>query len=297
MPRKLDIIEDLGNDLIDENAKVLAVGYKASLNRLQGELIIKTEKGITPTLKAVKTKISTTRVNITTRSAYVMGQVQLFILDPKNPKYATIKKLSKIYSVNNPRLFAVKLVKLSSNNVSPIRLTSKEKQASRLVNKIIEDNRKSIQQLVDKNTKALRRINKSITTNQSKAVIKARRRLINERIEVNGVKRPLTNEEISKRLRAEFRNDNARLERILDTETHRQNELVKEVVARDDGKLFKIWNTQRDSRVRSTHAKLDRKRIRIKSMFNVGGFKAPHPSSALLPPQESIRCRCFLTFE
>lgn len=343
MARKLDIVEDLGNDLIDENSKVLVVGYRRSLNALQDELIEKTAKGNTLTLKGVKTKISTQQVNVTTRSAYVMGQVQLFVMDRSNPNYEAIRKLNQLYSVNNTRLFSVKLVKLARNNVTPIRLTPKERQAARIFNSIVKDNQKTIQGLVNKNTKALRTINKSITTNQVKEIkkqfnqikmlkkplspneindrlmkklnlsekelkrqlqkvessniMKERRKLINARKELQGVKRPLTNKEISTELKKKFGDNNSRLERILDTETHRQNELVKEVVARDQGFKWKIWNTQRDSKVRASHARLDRKRIRIKSMFNVGGHKAPHPGAAVLPPQESIRCRCFLTFE
>ena len=297
MPSKKNIIEDLGNHLIDANASIYVEGYRKSLSTAREELTTKVAKGTRPTLRGLKTNIPIKGVNVATRGAFVMGQVQLFVLNPRNPNFRAIKQLAGMYNVNNPKLFTVTLVKLAKNNVSKIPLKPKERLAAKLFNKVVDDNRETIQQLLDENTKALKSINKKITTNQSKAMIKRRRQLIRERVEVGGIKRPLTNKEIATRLTGEFRDDKARLERILDTETHRQNELVKEVVASEQGLKFKIWNTQRDSKVRESHAKLDRKRIRIKSRFNVGGFKGSFPSDPRLPPQESIRCRCFLTFE
>jgi virulence-associated protein VagC len=212
-------------------------------------------------------------------------------------KLAPIKQIMALYSVRNPKQFAFKIDKLVQHSLgNKVVLNPRERKALGLLNRFMTDNKKQIQALVNDNTKALKKINKNISTNESKRIIKARRRLINERIEVKGVKRPLTNNEIATRLRSEFKDDSARLERILQTEVHRQDELVKEVSARGLGFKFKTWNTQRDSRVRETHAVLDRKKIRINDDFNVGGHRASFPSDPRLPPDESINCRCFLTF-
>ncbi len=177
-----------------------------------------------------------------------------------------------------------------------VTLNPREKKALGLLNNYMSDNREEIQKLVKTNTTALKKINKRITTSESRAIIKRRSQLIKQRVTVNGVKRPLTNKEIANALKSEFRDDTARLNRILQTEVHRQDELVKEVQALGLGFKFKTWNTQRDSKVRQSHAVLDRKKIRIGRDFNVGGHKASQPGDSTLPPEESINCRCFLTF-
>ena len=169
--------------------------------------------------------------------------------------------------------------------------------AYNVVKKVVFNNKELIRNLVTDSKKALDKINREITKTQTKQIIKRKSKLTRERIVVNGVKRPLTNEEIAQRLRGEFFNNNAKVDMIISNEAHRQQELVKEVAAAYQGYKWKIWNTQRDSKVRSSHAKLDKKRVRMSTKFNVGGHKADYPSDPSLPPDESINCRCFLTYE
>jgi len=202
MPSKKNIIEDLGNHLIDANASIYVEGYRKSLSTAREELTTKVAKGTRPTLRGLKTNIPIKGVNVATRGAFVMGQVQLFVLNPRNPNFRAIKQLAGMYNVNNPKLFTVTLVKLAKNNVSKIPLKPKERLAAKLFNKVVDDNRETIQQLLDENTKALKSINKKITTNQSKAMIKRRRQLIRERVEVGGIKRPLTNKRLLQGLQA-----------------------------------------------------------------------------------------------
>lgn len=294
MARKNDIVEDLGNAIADENAKTFLNDYKKQINTIQIGLIARVDKGLRPTLKSVKTVINVSGVTLNTRSSYVMSKIMLGVLDKPTPD---ISKLMKLYSVNQPKSFAKSMYDLARNSMKPIPLNNRDKLGAEIFNKIIRENKDALQEMVKTNQKALEQINKDITTNQSKAVIKRRNQLIKERITVNGVTRPLTNDEIAQRLTSEFRDDEARVQRILNTETHRQNELVKEAVARQEGYTKKTWNTQRDSKVRSSHSKLHGKTIEIKKDFNVGGHKASQPSAATLPPEEAINCRCFLTFK
>jgi len=67
------------------------------------------------------------------------------------------------------------------------------------------------------------------------------------------------------------------------------------------GVATKIWNTQRDERVRepprylANHVVLDRQRIPITDKFS-NGLLFPG-DAANGPPEEIIRCRCYLTYE
>lgn len=78
-----------------------------------------------------------------------------------------------------------------------------------------------------------------------------------------------------------------------------QNHLVTEHINKTIlGKETKQWNTQRDKRVRKTtfHQSIDRTRIGINELFNVGDDYAKFPSDSLLPPRERLNCRCYLTY-
>ena len=297
--RKKDIVEDLNNAIIDVGMTTYEKNYREQLNALQAKAVELVGKDIRPTIAKLSKGFRVTGININTRGQFIIAGTQLLVQNPKlKSKLPELAKLMSLYSVNNPLLYADKVNKIVKVIMgAKIPLNPRETKALRNIDIYMKQNSKQIQKLVDQNTKALKVINKQITTNQSRAIIKRRNKLIKERITVNGVKRPLTNEEIAKRLTSEFKNDKARINRILDTEVHRQTELVGEATAKAYGFRFKIWNTQRDSRVRDSHAKLQGKRVRINGYFNVGGHKASFPGDARLPADESINCRCFLTYE
>jgi len=58
--------------------------------------------------------------------------------------------------------------------------------------------------------------------------------------------------------------------------------------------LQKQWVTVRDNKVRSTHVRADRQRVRLGTPFTVGGFRLQRPSDSSLgaPAKETARCRC-----
>jgi uncharacterized protein with gpF-like domain len=89
----------------------------------------------------------------------------------------------------------------------------------------------------------------------------------------------------------------ATVDRVLRTEIHATNEQVKVSLQSLKGYTHKIWNTERDRRVRDTHQKVDNKVVPINKPFIVGGAKAQFPGDPSLPPGERINCRCYLTFE
>ena len=298
---KLAIVEDLTNSFIDENASNYAKQYQIEINALQDRAIVQVTDGgkLSPKILVQPKKIVGVQKNI--RNAYILGAASVLTMQDRNlVLQRTLKPIAdfmKLYQVKEPLKFARQVDRIVQHSLgNKVRLTDRERAGLGLLNKYMSDNKVEIQKLVDTSRKELAKINKQISTNQSRAIIKRRKQLIKERVEVNGVKRPLTNKEIATRLKSEFKNDEARLNRILQTEVHRQDELVKEVQAQGLGFKFKTWNTQRDRRVRTTHAVLDRKKVKVTAKFNVGGHRASFPSDPVLPPEESINCRCFLTF-
>lgn len=62
-----------------------------------------------------------------------------------------------------------------------------------------------------------------------------------------------------------------------------------------DGKTKKEWVTEKDLKVRKTHAAVDGKKIDIKEMFYVGGVPMRFPKDyeyAEAFPEETVNCRC-----
>lgn len=298
MPRKKDLIEDLSNAIIDQNALVYETEYRQHINAIQVVAIEQILDGKRPTQKSLKKGLRVIGVNRATRNAWLIGNVTLLVQNPKIKGLESVKDLMKIYSVSNPKLFSSKIDRIVKKSLGiKVTLNPRELRAYKIINPFLTENKEVIQKLINQNTIEMRRINKSITTNTSRNIIKRRNKLIKDRVTIEGVTRPLTNEEIGKQLEKEFRVDKPRVRRIVETESHRQNELVKEVTAKAQGMTKKKWNTQRDSKVRDTHMKLNGITIGINKDFNVGGHKASFPGDPRLPPEESINCRCFLTFE
>jgi hypothetical protein len=79
-------------------------------------------------------------------------------------------------------------------------------------------------------------------------------------------------------------------------QNHKTVEFMNNVIL---GKRFKVWNTQRDDRVRKTtfHNGIDRQRVEIGETFNVNDIIARYPQDRILPLYESFNCRCYLTYE
>ena len=63
-------------------------------------------------------------------------------------------------------------------------------------------------------------------------------------------------------------------------------------------KKMKVWNTQRDRKVRRTtfHQAIDRQTVPIDDYFTVADMKAQYPADSDLPQWERLNCRCYLTY-
>lgn len=62
------------------------------------------------------------------------------------------------------------------------------------------------------------------------------------------------------------------------------------------GKRYKTWVTMGDDRVRITHQMADRQMVRLNDYFVVGGYHCRFPHDDMLPPEETINCRCHAVY-
>lgn len=272
--RTKDLVEDLSSFLIDATSEVYRKEYNKFIKSIYRQMI--NTGNVAFTMPPMNQPIV-----ITSRASYLMSKTQLALTFPKSRKYADIRILMNRYKVRSAENYANILVKLARDPAS-----------DPLAQRIFEQNAQAVETIIQTHKDNLREVNRRISSNTSKQILKRMREL---QIPVDG--QILTPDEVRSNLRREFRDTQAAVDRIVTTETHRQIELTKELTAVQDGYSRKTWNTQRDARVRDSHARLDRTKVGIRAKFNVGGHMADYPSDPSLPAHESINCRCFLTFD
>lgn len=272
--RTKDLVEDLSNFLIDSTSEIYRKEYNKFIKSIYRQMI--TNGNVSYTMPTMNQPIV-----ITSRASYLMSKTQLALTFPKSRKYADIRILMNRHRVRSAENYANVLVKIASDPASDA-----------VAQRILEENATQVEAIIQTHKDNLREVNRRISSNTSKQIL---RRMKELQIPVDG--QVLTPDEVRSKLRREFRDTQATVDRIVVTESHRQVELTKELTAVQDGYSRKTWNTQRDARVRDSHARIDRNKIGIRAKFNVGGHMADYPSDPSLPPGESINCRCFLTFD
>ncbi|OAH53889.1 hypothetical protein AWH48_11515 [Domibacillus aminovorans] len=87
--------------------------------------------------------------------------------------------------------------------------------------------------------------------------------------------------------------------RIVRTESKRLIEISKLDSVQHANKngvvIMKEWNSSRDERTRNSHKSLDSKKIPTDAEFSIGSDKGKAPT-LFSRPENSINCRCFLTY-
>lgn len=65
------------------------------------------------------------------------------------------------------------------------------------------------------------------------------------------------------------------------------------------GYTFKVWNTEKDNRVRQSHRDVDGQTVRIYEAFDVGGYDMLFPTDDSMGAQltETSNCRCHVTYK
>lgn len=59
----------------------------------------------------------------------------------------------------------------------------------------------------------------------------------------------------------------------------------------------KVWLATTDDRVREDHADVDGESVALSDVFFVGGYAMEYPGDQDGPPEETVNCRCTLTYE
>jgi SPP1 gp7 family putative phage head morphogenesis protein len=105
--------------------------------------------------------------------------------------------------------------------------------------------------------------------------------------------------QMAKRLKSALEGDTVKAMRIVRTEAHRVMESSKHDAAEHAHKngviMLKEWNSMKDQRVRDRHKKLEGKKIPVDVEFRIGNDRAKAPG-LFSRPENSINCRCFLTY-
>ena len=108
-----------------------------------------------------------------------------------------------------------------------------------------------------------------------------------------------TYKQMAKRIKGALENDTVKAMRIVRTEAHRVVESGKHDAAehahRNGVIMLKEWNSMHDQRVRDRHKHLDGTKIPVDEEFKIGNDRAKAPG-LFARPENSINCRCFLTY-
>lgn len=105
--------------------------------------------------------------------------------------------------------------------------------------------------------------------------------------------------QMATRLKTALESDATKAMRIVRTEAHRAVESSKHDAAerahQNGVVMLKEWNSMHDQRVRDRHKHLDGTKIPVDEDFKIGSDRAKAPG-LFLRPENSINCRCFLTY-
>lgn len=184
-------------------------------------------------------------------------------------------------------------------------LRGNDKKIAESLKKYYNKNKKGIENLIKANRISLAEVNKRVKNNVSKAILKDFKKEITRKVEmtqiVDGkkkiVKRFQSLSEIQKNISKKYaKQEQFRINRIIDTEVHRLAEEVKQAHHLLLGYSKKRWITTGDSRVRDSHRSINGTVIDIDNNFRVGGSWGMHPGDSKMKPKEIINCRCTLVY-
>ncbi len=278
-------IEQINDAFIEVLKNRYALKYVRYIKAIQREIVANIED-----LTAEKVKSIVHNAKIDIDSIVVLMLIQSAVLMTLNkPKKQVsddllpILAIVGIYSLKKPKLFVAKMTDI----VEGVIVNDKDKA----VKGYIADYTKSNSDLLTKARELARsKMDMSIIeSNKASDIVKDFYKQAKENKPFAEIKADL--------LKKYDKVSN--VERVLDTELHRQSEYLKQLHAESVGFKYKIWRTQQDSRVRDTefHTHVADKRVPIDSDFRVAGLRASYPGDISLPPSDSIHCRCYLEYE
>jgi hypothetical protein len=214
----------------------------------------------------------------------------------KDHRFNNIIGFLSLYSLTQPRKMAKVVNKITNNYLYKNNvLTSKEERALSFIQDHFNRNIKTITRIATQQEQLYKSIHKEVTTNLSREIMRDLKRW--KRLPDGTV---ASFEEINTKLRDKYSKSKNRVERIIRTETHAQNELVKHLDMKARGYKEKIWVNQKDNKVRTSHkgSPLTTTWIDIDKKFNLTGTSetAMFPGDNTLSAGERINCRCFAKY-
>lgn len=295
---KINLFE-LNKYLGQLQSKSISEQYRKELNKIVKKATELSKQGLLTkgNLNAfIKENFKDINFNISIFDSFLASELKL----DGTLKNGVVKQLANYY--NNDLILASKIHKFSvmySKGHVGTNLVGVEKTFYNAMRITFDDNADFLQKMSKKFTNQMRDMNKIITTDLSKAILKDYRRLSRTA--------NLSIEDISKQLQAKYSNDTARVERIMRTEMHSQQQIVATATAIENDYLFKTWHNRADggkggdvrgtnSTDKADHLMLDGKKIPIDKKFKLKNGEAMYPSDPTLPVIERVNCRCELTY-
>jgi len=279
----IDKINDAFLDImVEENAE----GFKQYITNINRQFINNIDS-----LDATKVRsiISSNKLNVdNTVLLFAIQNAVLLILADRNrakkkESLLPVLAIMGLYSINKPKRFVRKIVKITKG----VGLNTNELKAKKAIDSFNKVNNNA---LVRARKIAIERTEVSIVkSKRNKRMIRDFKRFEQQGDSVAKIKNKLVRKY----------NKLSNVERVLETELHAQAELVRIEHSKSVGFTHKTWKTQGDSKVRKTcfHNAIANKRIPIDSDYRACGMRASQPSDSRLPPQESIRCRCYNVYD
>ena len=302
MPSKNQIIDRLNEEFEELQNKASDREYSKVLNAIQKQVIETFEKKKTLKRSDITKAIKDNPLNIdkfdrNTFTAYILSGITSVIENGKrDARLRNIMLLVSLYDVTRPKELAKAVTKVTNqyfyNNQ---KLSPKEKRLYSYMKQHYDSNIRTIGRIAREQDKLYKDIHRKVTSNLSQNIMNDLKKWNRDK---DGT--PLTFAERDNKLRDKYGNAAYRVERIIRTETHAQNETVKYLDMKNRGYKQKLWVNQKDNKVRTSHkgSPLTTQWIDINSKFELTGSNetALYPGDNSLSAGERINCRCFAKY-
>lgn len=310
---KLKLLDTLHEELDRLTRKDVAAPYIEYLGLIRKELtkLIKQGVEITPSIanRIVKDiivdidqdtldKITLINTILAAVDLYITNQNNLTVKDKKS--LAPIIGLLAVASIRRPKKLA-KVISSASRSVINNNAMNKdvkvENSAYSFITKYGKQKEKLLGALSKEYINDFNKTKKLTSRTNIRQIIKLNSKYRNSLKDPKDYKNDKAAEFVFKNIKVDNIEDN-NIKRIMNTEIPRQQQTAALANAIEEEYTLKTWISERDSRVRKDHTKLDNgKYIGIKELFKVGSTMALRPRDPNLPLKQSAGCRCRLGFK
>lgn len=301
-------VERLNQHVEEHTYKLLERDVENIQDDVRGQVLKQVQDGSRPSQILVARAINdlgvpNTLLTETAINTWLTAQVNLLFMSRKTSDLVNGQLIRGI--INRSPKTTAKNIKVISKSIANDYKTGKAYEIStsysRLKDIISENEFKEVKRLVDDyRTKIKNDIGESVRNDIRRTVNTMKRNGMNiTDINTFDTSTELDTRKEYERIAKKFTNKSPEaIQSMTRDSIHSALEEEKYNQASENGYRFKSWITQGDTRVRSTHKKVNNQKVRINEMFKVGNkHKALYPQDRVnLPIGEWIRCRCFLKY-